>query len=280
MRKFGARLFYRYDADALFKAMSDVFDLLGFEPRFMDIYYEGYFDLSNVRFDRVKIETHLKEPLTSILIKNELDNAFGNLAWFRLSVDDTYHHKFSFEWSNIGVDFLAGHDYFKKLVSSEYFICGYYYDGDDLFFQTNKTIRYHKHLQDSAFKTTKNQFGDLVIDTSENWGRSETGAGLVFMAAPLMCYGSGFFEIISKEKLLQFEGAILLRDEGHEMVSIKLFELYELPSKKENREKQEMFWSFFDLRKIIDQYNRKNTISEEAWLIIQLQNRNKKKKKK
>jgi hypothetical protein len=80
------------------------------------------------------------------------------------------------------------------------------------------------------------------VDISENWGRGVNVRGMSFMAAPLMWYGVGFYKVISKEEFLKFNYSILIADSSIQLVHIKLFELYDNPSKK-NRPNKANFGS-------------------------------------
>ncbi|MEP7278843.1 MAG: hypothetical protein ABI813_09390 [Bacteroidota bacterium] len=116
-----------------------------------------------------------------------------------------------------------------------------------------------------AYKTVKNFMDDDVVDVSQHWGRYVSTRGITFMAAPLMWFGDEYFKIIPKKALLKFTGASLVNHPMFDLVHIKLFHLYDDPSKKENREKQKSFWKTFELQKKAEQYEKDRPFDFIAW---------------
>lgn len=54
--------------------------------------------------------------------------------------------------------------------------------------------------------------GRHVVDISEHWGRASIGPGMWFWAAATMWFGRLAFDVIDRERLVQFEGAAELAD--------------------------------------------------------------------
>ena len=150
-------------------------------------------------------------------------------------------------------------------------LCGYCYNLEDCFLQSNENISYYKLMMgDTSFKTKKNQFDDNIIDVSEHWGRSEKACGLEFMAAPLMWFGHSFFYIIPKVDLLSFKYEAITLSQFEDIVFIKLFDLYSLPSKDENRIKQKEFWLSLGLKEKINNYEKTHSIHLDQWVKEQM----------
>ena len=76
------------------------------------------------------------------------------------------------------------------------------------------------------------------------------------MAAPLMWFGERFYKIIPKDRLVDFSYSSLTIISSIELISIKLFDIYDLPEKQENRQKQKEFWIYFNLNNVIEVYKQ------------------------
>ena len=105
------------------------------------------------------------------------------------------------------------------------------------------------------------------------------GPILFIPVAPLMWLGEEYFKIIPKEKLLKFKGSSLINYTSFDLVHIKLFELYDDPSKIENRERQKSFWKTFDLEKRVVQYEKDRPFDFIKWYKERAALKKKKKKK-
>ena len=128
------------------------------------------------------------------------------------------------------------------------------------------------------YKSTKDEFGEEILDTSEHWGRVEKTCGLQFMAAPLIWFGRSFDLIISFEKLTSFKFSTIVSINGNDVIQIRLFDIYDLPSIEKNRDKQKEFWKFFDLKNVIQKFQKNNEISAVESLEAFIKRRSHKKK--
>lgn len=269
MRKLSCILIYNYDQEELSDLLNNALSLLGFEPKYMDIFLSENEILSDIDYEVTSMLSLLDKGATGILIKNKLYDETDCNYWFRLSIDKAYYNKVSLQWLNSDLDFLISSNSFQNFLKFKNIICGYCYDQEDCFLQSNEDIEYYKlKMKHEPSKIKKNQFGDNIVDVSEHWGRIERVCGLEFMAAPLMWFGKYFFKIISKEDLLRFKYAVINQPESNDIVFIKLFELNSLPS--ENRIKQKEFWLFFELRQRITNYRKEHSIDLEKWVKEQI----------
>jgi hypothetical protein len=234
----------RQEIDLLTRALK----ILGFEPKYMALFFDEYEKpIDDISFDEERLIELLKKQPSTVTIKNELYEEGGkeNLKWFRLShsIDTPFSLKtISLEWSNSNLDFLLTSSEFKLLLSSKSLLYCYCYNQSDCMEQSNTRIDYFtRNHPNEPFKVTKNHLGDDIIDTSEHWGRYVKVQDLIFMAAPLMWFGGSFFQIITRDELLSFEESSIVDFNGTENVYVMLFDLYDDPSKKENREVQKNF---------------------------------------
>lgn len=269
MPKYSAKFFFKHDLTELIRLTEKCLEIMDFPPKLMTIYGYEKNEAKDIPYERSILLKSIKNRATSITIQNqEYDSSLSEtLVWFRITIDQSYFFNWSFEWNNISLPFLNEHTLFDNLIKSPKFICGYYYDYIDVFWQSNKMLIYlsNQERESESLKTTKNQFGDIILDTSNNWGRSENAAGIDFMAAPLMWFGSGFFDVISFEKLGMFEKSEKV---GENIIFIKLFNIEEDPNSIENRLLQKKFWEYFSLVKQIEDYRNKNQIDLSQWLKI------------
>ncbi|HLA58927.1 MAG TPA: hypothetical protein VK622_09210 [Puia sp.] len=278
MRKFSCLLIYKYRSEIVPVFFKNALHVLGFRPLYMDVFIDENNILYDIEFNESEVFSFLDKGVTTVVLKNQLYDESGNNHWFRFSIDKTYYNVIRLQWLDERLDFLIDSSYFQSLLNPNFLICGYCYDHDDVFLESNTDIRYYMSKNNSSpYATTKNQFGDDIIDVSKNWGRSESACGLEFLAAPLMWFGKSFFEIIPKGDFLKFESGIV-KNNNDEMISITLFDLVDLPMKHENRRKQENFWLSFDLKNKIESYRKSHSIDLEKWIKdLTVLNRTKKK---
>jgi hypothetical protein len=115
------------------------------------------------------------------------------------------------------------------------------------------------------FKTIKNKVGDIEIDLTENYGRIvklETESFEV-IAAPIIYFGDPFFKYISTEKILAFPFADKLElNYDTNLIKINLCGLETYQS--QNRKKQELFWSYFEINKLINEFRFKKIPLDEV----------------
>ena len=76
-----------------------------------------------------------------------------------------------------------------------------------------------------------------------------------FIAAPVMFFGKEYFSIIPKEILLKVPNSQEFIINGQDVISIKLFDLYENPNL--HRDSQKKYWKITSLSKRIEKYKEK-----------------------
>ena len=82
-----------------------------------------------------------------------------------------------------------------------------------------------------------------------------------FIAAPVMFFGKEYFSIIPKEILLKVPNSQEFIINGQNVISIKLFDLYENPNL--HRDSQKRYWKTTSLSLRIKKY-QENVFSEDA----------------
>lgn len=277
MRKYGVKLFFTADQYLNLETFYLYLRLLGFTPSQMNINFDTGKSLLDIKYDGSKLLKNISNNcVTAFTLKNQNNSTEDrtDLKWFRFQADYLYVKVLSTEWNNIDVYSLIENDEFMKLISLPSFICGFAYDSDDAFMQSNTILNlYEPKSPSDTPKTKKNDLNQIVVDTSENWGRIERTLGIDFMAAPLMWFGSPFFDLIDREKLLKFPYSVVLK--SLDLVFVKLYEVTDSPQMDKNRACQERFWRFFDLVNVIENYKQKIKIDPEEWLKNKLKSRKK-----
>jgi hypothetical protein len=285
MKRFLCHCLYKYKKEEPQVLLSRALSILGFEPKYMNIYFDEFEEpLDDIAFDEDYLFSLLKRNPGSITIKSELydENKTENYFWFRFKLDiDTVHRldTCSLEWSNDNLDFLLNSGSFQSFFSFESLIYCYCYDQMDCMQQSD--ISMVNPDFDTPWQTgeiTREFILNNAVDISEHWGRYVSTRGIRFMAAPLMWFGKEFFKIIPKEELLKFKDASLINHASFDIVYIVLFDLYDTTAKKENRAMQKEFWKFFDLQNKIDRYEKDNPIDALAWLKARVASKKKQKK--
>jgi len=273
MKRYICSLLYRYEEEKSFHLLSNALQVLGFSPRYMDIFFDEFQKpLRDISFDEKYLRSVLKKNPGTITIKRQLYDETNreNNDWFRfkLSLDTFFRlNTCSLEWSNRNLDFLITSEQWGSFLNLENIISCYCYDQYDSFNQTNNNIDLFKlNYPNTLFKISKDHLGDDAIDISEHWGRFVDIHGLFFIAAPLIWYGEKIYKIIPKEKLLSYRYSSLINSSSFDLVHIKLFDLYDDPSKVENRDRQLEFWKFFDLQNRINRNEKDHPIDAVGWL--------------
>jgi hypothetical protein len=246
MKKYNCTILYVYREDAINDLMTLVLTKLGFEPGYMTVFFDEFEDpLEDIEFDESRLFSILERVPGTVTIMNQLYNETGGNYWFRLRLSSEVIGGpaiCSLEWSNANLDFLLDTEGFHSLFGFDGLIYCYCYDQLDC------------------------RAGAGMEDISEHWGRSVSAKGFTVMAAPLMWFGPGFADIIQQNELLLFSRASVVEEMGHELVYVKLFDLYESPAIPENRQKQKEFWTSFDLQERIDRYAQSHVTNFEETL--------------
>jgi hypothetical protein len=273
MKRYACDMLFKHNENNSITLLIQALDVLGFTPNYMSIFFNEFEkSLDDITYDKdyllkcIKNKPHFHVTLNQQLYS--VDNREIN-NWFKFIVnaDSPFGlNTCSLEWSNTQLDFLLNEKIIKSFLENPNFIYCYCYNQYDVSNQSNEQVdSFIENYPNQPYKIVKNFMGDIVIDISQHWGRFIATRGITFMAAPLMWFGGEYFKIIPKESLLKFPGASLVNYPSLDLVHIKLFDLYDDPSKKENREKQKLFWKTFDLQKRIEQYEKDRPIDFIAW---------------
>lgn len=229
-------------------------DLFGFIPSSMSVYKskDNYLD------DEVFNENYIGSLLNSddipdLSVYPDIDLDLGNIRWFKFGFCDFNYYKII--WSNNNLDFLKD-DFLQKLFKMPGFTVAYFYDNDDAYEQKKQ------------FNQNKNS---LRIDYP---GQFIYTCGLQFIAASKIFFGSSFFEVIPKSKLLDFKYSTYF--ENDEIIEVKLFDRLNNQNNSLVRENQKLFWIFFNLDEVIKDFEIKNQIDASAALNLFLNKKNRK----
>jgi hypothetical protein len=272
MKRYECNFLYQYSEDAAVALLANALKILGFEPKYMTIFFDEFErSLNDITFDEENLFKLLKKNPGTITIKSQLydEDKRDTNNWFRfgLSVNSPFGlDTCSLEWSNVDLDPLLRSDMFSGFLNFRNLIYCYCYDQYDCVNQSNDRIEsFIENYPNQPYNVVKNSMDIDVIDISEHWGKCISTRGVIFMAAPLMWFGAEYFKITSKEELLKFKGASLINYSSFDLVHIKLFELYDEPSKIENRERQKAFWNTFDLQNKALQYEKERPFDFIKW---------------
>ena len=210
---------------------------LGFTPNIMSIHVTMNEMYEEVSYDEdLLLSILLKNTDSRIKIAQHLYDENTVNSWFRLS--EMEGNFFSLRWSNENLDFLLAEN-IPQFLKTDGFAAGYVFNNQDAW-QQSREAKDNSNLRSTDFP-----------------GQFKYVCGMQFMAAPLMWFGNGFFEIVSKNKLIKFSQA---REINSDIVEVRLFDIYESPQKAENRISQRDFWSFFDLDKVVSDYEKNNSV--------------------
>ena len=272
MKRYTANFLYQYNADIAVVLFTTALKLLGFEPKYMTIFFDEFEkSLDDIVYNEEYLFKLLRKRPGTITIKSQLydEDTRETNHWFRfgLSIDSPFGlDTCSLEWSNTSLNFLVESDKFIIFLNSQNLIYAYCYDQYDCMNESNNRIdSFIREYPNRPYKLAKDHLDDDVIDISEHWGRYVSTRGITFLAAPLMWFGEEYFKIIPKEALLKFKGASIINYPSFNLVHIKLFELYDDPAKTDNRQRQKDFWKTLDLQKKAEQYEKDRPFDFIAW---------------
>jgi len=227
--------------------------------------------LYELEFNLPYLLTLLEKTPSSVVLRSEKydDSRVDSALTFSFRTEKDEHFalkRSSFSWTSGNLEFLLGSKTFAGLLANQNLVYCYCFNQDDAYSQSH-TNRQNPNVGKRGI--LNNNSGEFIlhdVDISQNWGRVLTGRGITLMAAPLMWFGDGFFDIIPKGKLLSFKYSTLVSSPNAECVCTKLFDFYDEPSKPENRQKQKEFWKFFDLENQMKHWEEKNPIDAIAFL--------------
>lgn len=261
MKKFSCTICFSLNQNL--SVLKESLNVFGFTPNVM--YVDSEELSADVTYSEDMLISLLNKDFSKIHILNKEYDESEDYYWFRITNHKDYNI-LQLEWQNINIDFLLNSHSLTMFLSNPNFICGNCCDNGDRFEQSKEEHEYFINTD------PKNPYEIEKIvekyDLSTHWGRSVKTCGLEFMAAPLMWFGEHFYRIIPKQKLLEFSFSSLMNIDDVELVNVKLFDIYDSPSKEHNRKKQKEFWEFFNLENVIAKYKKENEIVDSLEDII------------
>lgn len=126
---------------------------------------------------------------------------------------------------------------------------------------------------DVRYKSEKTNYIKSLLSPQLRWGKLVMVKSMPFIAAPVMFFGKEYFSIIPKEILLKVPNSQEFIINEQDVISIKLYDLYENPNL--HRDSQKKYWKITSLSLRIKKY-QENVFSEDA--ITQYKKRYKKMK--
>ncbi len=264
-------ILYKYSEVAVLNMLRMGLFNLGFTPNYYNVFFNQFKKpKNNVVFN----ETNLNKLFTksnrprSITIFDKMydDNSLeDNVKWFRLSINfesdveylETIGNSILLEWSNSNLEFLFQSTIFNNIISDKNLIYCYIYNQNDLMKQSN-TIYNEFEENKTKNKLIKNEYGDIEIDISENWGRYERIRSVTFLAGSKMYFGQGFNPISNLEKMLKFKFAKPLVN----TVEIELYPIDKDPV--QYRDIQKLYWEFINESKT--KFENDNKLDFTKWL--------------
>lgn len=251
-------LFVKIKVDHLKSIIERFITILCFEPQNMDVYYN--------EFKKMKYKIPYSANVMNALSVSELDGGitgltlyppktadFNNTMDFRIHIYDTSFEngqvRCSFEWTamhEVRNNYING---ILNLVIQEgieliYLLAYDYLDAN------------HEMERYNGLRKSSNPITDEDV-----WGRREleNRTNFSFVAAPIMYYGKEYYSIVPQKALLSVSNSQVISIMGHEIISIKLFDINEPPSK--HREMQKAYWISTSLERCIMEYRKKQSFS-------------------
>lgn len=108
---------------------------------------------------------------------------------------------------------------------------------------------------DAERRTGKTNYFKYLLNPQSRWGKKVMVGNMPFIAAPIMFFGKAYFDTIPKEDLIKVPNSQEIRINEQEVISIKLFDLYENPNL--NRDFQKKYWKITSLSQRINKYKEK-----------------------
>lgn len=94
-----------------------------------------------------------------------------------------------------------------------------------------------------------------------SFGSYEIIKGYNFIAAPLMCFGKKYENVIDFSSLDKLKTKINIKSHENEMICINLFDIQEFPVSDESRKTQKIYWNFLNDNNILEKFSKKTNIN-------------------
>ncbi len=158
--------------------------------------------------------------------------------------------------------FFPSNSEVESIINKEGFIVAYLYNEDyEVVQNTAYSNNYsHRNYPPYILNSLKgapyhiNEFGEKQYDVKNNPGKMDLIGYCWLMAACRMWFGKPFFEIVPKEKILNFTDAYEIKELENGKVFVQLFEKIEESASAINMEKQRKWRKWLDFEKLIESY--------------------------
>lgn len=234
--------------DKSFDLVDSVIKASGFQSTHMDILVNFSKPLvENQEYSYSKLFELMKNYPDSITLKNK--TSYKN-SLKKIEVKFVNVNKLEL-LQNVTLGFFAEHinnnliDEFLKIIQKEEdFIYLLAYNFDDSFEQSDISLDI-ENCDNKLF----------------NYGKNIKIKGYRFIAAPVMCFGNLYNEVIAFTLLLDLKDIFFVKLINEKVIYLELFDLYENPISDLNRLRQKKYWDFLELNHIINNFNKKTTFS-------------------
>ena len=222
---------------------------LDFTPSKMDVFYNEFsaprfFVKYNPKLPQLLSLSEVDGGITSFSL---YDSKFSNenvTPFFRAKILDT-------TFSNRRVLCIVEWVSYSKLYFNPdiHFLSNYLCDAVKMVF----LFAYNQF--DAEQRIEKTNYLKFLLNLQSRWGKRVMVKSIPFIAAPVMFFGKAYFNIIPKEILLKVPNSQEIRINEQNIVTIKLFGLYENPNY--NRNFQKRYWKITSLSHRIKKYQEK-----------------------
>lgn len=213
-------------------------DLFNFIPEVMDIdYSERVYDSKKA----LKLISKTKKN-NGVIFKTqdestELLVSFAGIITPPLSISLTTSN-LEFQYEN----------FIEQFIGKEDFIAAYVYDYADVRLQSQTSISYFERngIDHTNLPKVKDEWDDLIIDTSKNYGREILLNDLWLLSSPKIWLSNLFFDLTGAKK--EFLSEFPVTEISNDVIKLNLFE--DIFLSKENRELQKAFFDKINVTSI------------------------------
>lgn len=138
-------------------------------------------------------------------------------------------------------------NWLNSLLTHSHFVVGYCGDKEDMFMQSSKVYQLYQKRGIKPVKTIRNEFGDTIVDISQNPGRRKLVKKMWLMASWKMWFGENFYSIVGKERLQLFPKASSIKNLESNVISVELYPDPFEAARPENRAIQKAFREWINM---------------------------------
>ncbi len=156
--------------------------------------------------------------------------------------------------------FLPSNEDVEEITSHQGFVAAYLYDEEYVYVQSTvySNNMEGRDISMDSIKDTPyriNEFRKKEYDIRYNPGRKDLISNVWLMAAWKMWFGTPFFELVSKERLLSFPDAIDIKELPNGQIYVKLFERMEESATNDNMDRQRNWRNWLNFDELIKKYS-------------------------